>query len=686
LPPSPQNRRLALVAGALACLAGGLALTGWILGVDVLKSIVPGTITMKPNTAIAFFALGGAIVVASRSAAAGVPGTRQARLADGLAAIAGLLGAIVGAQYVLGDLGVDQLLFREPPGAVGTVHPGRMSPQTTISLVLLGAAFLLGRRGKRGPIINLMASVPALLGGLNLLDAFLGAATPTFLGAFTQMALPTAATFVVLGFGVLDVLPGRTLLDRFRGGSESSVLGRRLLFAALTIPIAVAWLRLEGERAGLYDTAFGVSLTTIATIALFLVVILGVTSALQASEARRAVSEADTREARRNAEDANHAKTEFLSRMSHELRTPLNAILGFAQLLEMDDLPPEQRENVRYIRRGGEQLLGLINEVLDISKIEVGALSLSPEPVWLPDVLDEQQALMMPMAAERGVTIAVRATSAMTGHVMADRQRLKQVLLNLLSNAVKYNRVGGQVWVDCREAGPGRLRIDVIDTGFGIPPENLDRLFVPFDRLGAERSGVEGTGIGLTLTRRLVQEMGGALTVRSVLGEGSTFSVELARVEDPVRQVTRIEPEVPARTRSAGGRSKTVLHIEDNLSNLRLVEQLVLQRPEVRLIAAIQGRLGLELAREHRPDLILLDLHLPDMKGVDVLAELQGDPGTRGIPVVVVTADATVGLIERLKASGARDHMTKPLDVEAFLRLLDSTPGRAVVGEVEAVG
>ena len=371
--------------------------------------------------------------------------------------------------------------------------------------------------------------------------------------------------------------------------------------------------------------------------------------------------------------------------MSHELRTPLNAILGFAQLLEMDELTPEQRESVRYIRRGGDQLLNMINEVLDISRIEIGALSLSPEPVWLPDVLEEQQALMAPMAAERGVTVVVRTTPDVTAHVLADRQRLKQVLLNLLSNAVKYNRPGGKVTVECREPAPGRLRIDVTDTGFGIPPDKLDRLFTPFDRLGAEQSGVEGTGIGLTLTRRLVEEMGGSLTVQSAVDEGSTFSVELARVEDPVRQLPTIEP-VAAGSRPARGPEKTVLHVEDNLSNLRLVEQLVLQRPEVRLINAIQGRLGLELAREHRPDLILLDLHLPDMQGTEVLAELQRDPQTRDIPVTIISADMTAGLVERLKDAGARGHMTKPLDVEALLGLLDSTPVRASARGVEAVG
>ncbi|HEV8488755.1 MAG TPA: ATP-binding protein, partial [Candidatus Limnocylindrales bacterium] len=596
-----------------------------------------------------------------------------------LAIIALLLGAVVGAQYLVGDLGVDQLLFAEPPGAFGTVHPGRMSPQTALSFVILGAAFLVGRRGARGRLLNILVSVPAFLGTLNLLDGLLGATTPTFLAAYTQMALPTAMACIALSVGVMSLLPGETPLDRFRGASDTSVFARRLLLAALTIPIAVAWLRLEGQRLGWYDTAFGVSLTTLATIGLFLAVIVGVTKALQAADARRAASEAETAAARRSADNANRAKTEFLSRMSHELRTPLNAILGFAQLLEMDELNPEQRENVRYIRRGGEQLLSLINEVLDISRIEIGALSLSPEPVWLPDVLDEQLALMAPMAAERAVTIGVRATPAVTGHVLADRQRLKQVLLNLLSNAVKYNRQGGRVWIECREISPGRVRIDVTDTGFGIPPDKLDRLFTPFDRLGAEQTGVEGTGIGLTLTRRLVEEMGGSLTVQSTVDEGSTFSVELASVEDPVRELSSVEPIAAAAARPARparGPRKTLLHVEDNLSNLRLLEQLVLQRPEVRLITAIQGRLGLQFAREHQPDLILLDLHLPDMTGIEVLAELRRDPLTRDIPVTIVSADATVGLVERLKAAGASGHMTKPFDVEAFLELIDATPGR----------
>jgi signal transduction histidine kinase/CheY-like chemotaxis protein len=674
---SPAHRA-ALLTGTFAALTGGLALAGWVLDVDALKSIVPGTITMKANTAIAFLCLGSAVALGALPAA----GTSMSRAATVLAAAAGVVAAVTGSQYLVGDLGVDQLLFQEPPGAVGTVHPGRMSPQTATAFILLVLAFLLGRRGSRQTSITILAVVPALLGGLNLLDALLGAAKPTFLAAYTQMALPTATAILLLSVGVLDTQAHRTLLDRFRGRSDSAVFGRRLLVAALTIPIAVGWLRLEGERLGMYGTAFGVSVTTLTTIALFLVAIVQVTRALADSEARRAVSEAEAIEARRSAEVANRAKTEFLSRMSHELRTPLNAVLGFAQVLEMDELGPAQRESVRYIRRGGEQLLSLINEVLDISRIEIGALSLSPEPVWLPDVLEEQQALMAPLARERDVTVVVRATTAAAGHVLADRQRLKQVLLNLLSNAVKYNRRGGTVSIAVHEVAGDRLRIEVTDTGFGIAADKLERLFVPFDRLGAEASGIEGTGIGLALARRLAEEMGGSLTVRSVPDEGSTFSVELARVSDPLLQQAAIESPPPATFRAAATVSpaapaKTVLHVEDNLSNLRLVEHLVLKRPEVRLITAIQGRRGLELAREHRPDLILLDLHLPDMPGLDVLAELRTDPLTRRIPVTIVSADATPGLIERLKAAGAHGHLAKPLGAEAFLAVLDSVPGRA---------
>jgi CheY-like chemotaxis protein/nitrogen-specific signal transduction histidine kinase len=387
----------------------------------------------------------------------------------------------------------------------------------------------------------------------------------------------------------------------------------------------------------------------------------------------RKSAEETAEQAREEADRANLAKSEFLSRMSHELRTPLNAILGFAQLLEMDSLVPDQHESVEHILKGGHHLLNLINEVLDIARIEAGQLSFSPEPVRVQEVVEESLDLVTPLAAERGIRLSSELVQTFDGHVLADRQRLKQVLLNLLSNAVKYNREGGSVAVACEEVPQGRLRLMVRDTGLGLPPEMLDRLFTPFERLGAERTEVEGTGIGLVLSKRLVELMGGAIGVESAVGQGSTFWVELVQVVGPVaRYEQRPDGSAPSAP-DAPRRTRTLLYVEDNLSNLELVQRILSRRPEVKLVAAMQGRLGLDLASQHRPDLILLDLHLPDMRGEEVLRRLRATPETQRIPVVVISADATQGQIERLRAAGAQAYLTKPLDVKRLLTILDET-------------
>jgi signal transduction histidine kinase/ActR/RegA family two-component response regulator len=377
--------------------------------------------------------------------------------------------------------------------------------------------------------------------------------------------------------------------------------------------------------------------------------------------------------AQAQAEHANRAKTEFLSRMSHELRTPLNAILGFSQLLEMDDLNDDQRENVGYIRKGGQHLLELINEVLDISRIESGQMTISSEPVGLVEVLDDAIALVRPLAATRSITIRGAHAPCAT-HVMADRQRLKQILLNLLSNAIKYNRDGGSVQVRCARAGSGRLRIDVTDTGYGIAPELLGRLFRPFDRLGAEWSSVEGTGMGLTLSKGLAEAMGGSISVESRLDVGTTFSIELALAEGPVERLERLSP-APDDKVTTHLSQKVLLQIEDNVSNQRLVERVLARRPGVRLMTAMQGGLGIDLARQHRPSMVLLDLHLPDMAGLEVLRRLRSYPETRDIPVVVLSADATKSQITLLLEAGAAGYLTKPLDVGVFLQHVDRAIG-----------
>ncbi len=374
------------------------------------------------------------------------------------------------------------------------------------------------------------------------------------------------------------------------------------------------------------------------------------------------------------AEAANHSKSEFLSRMSHELRTPLNAVLGFSQLLELDDLTAEQEQSVGQITKGGRHLLDLINEILDISQIETGKLTLSPEAVRIADVISETADLIRPLAAERGVHLL--DTDVQTGdlYVFADRQRLKQILLNLLGNAIKYNREGGTVSISCVRPKPGHLRVQVTDTGPGIAPEHFGLLFTPFERLGAERTTVEGTGIGLALSRRLAEVMGGTLEVESTVGRGSTFSVAFPIVEGPVERIERLD-ELSGTTvvSSPSALQPTVLHIEDNLSNVELIERVLAQRPGVKLIPAMQGRLGLELARQHRPALVLLDLNLPDMSGEDVLQTLRDDPATAQLPVAIVSADAMPRQVQRLLSSGASAYLTKPIDVRQLLALLDSS-------------
>ena len=380
-------------------------------------------------------------------------------------------------------------------------------------------------------------------------------------------------------------------------------------------------------------------------------------------------------QAKEEAERASEAKSEFLSRMSHELRTPMNSILGFGQLLARGELPAEQAKGVEHILKGGRHLLNLINEVLEISRIEANQQDLSLEPVPARTVIDEALALIRPTAQQASIRVAFPDPLAAMACVTADQQRLMQVLLNLLSNAVKYNRPNGSVEVVVRSEGTvesgGSLAMGVRDSGVGIPAERLGELFVPFSRLDAEDSGIEGTGLGLVLSKRLVEAMGGRLWVESEVGVGSTFWVELPLAEDPRRLPRRPPPARPAEP--VGERApKTILYMEDNLANLDLVESILQDRPEIHLIPALQGRLGLQLAREHDPDLILLDLHLPDLHGEAVLQELSADPRTHRIPVLVISADATPRQVERLRASGVQDYLTKPIDVEQFLAAVDA--------------
>ena len=378
------------------------------------------------------------------------------------------------------------------------------------------------------------------------------------------------------------------------------------------------------------------------------------------------------RDAQEAAEAANRSKSEFLSRISHELRTPLNAVIGFGQLLEIDELSDTQRDAVDHILKGGRHLLDLINKVLDISRIEAGDPQLSPEPVLAADLVRETVDLIRPLADQRGIQLVVDGSGGCDCYVFADRQRIKQVLLNLLSNAVKYDRPRGTVAVSCEQPDATRVRISVADTGMGIPAERLGLLFIPFERPGVEQAAEDGTGIGLALSKRLAEAMGGTLEAASTLGQGSTFTVELPRVEGPVERYERLNGGTQPAAEPAA-RRRVVLHIEDNLSSFTLIEQVLAQRAGVEVVAAMQGRLGLGLALEYHPVLVLLDLHLPDMDGEQVLQRLRDDPATASIPVVIVSADVTPGHVQRLLSAGAAAYLPKPIDVRELLRLLDET-------------
>jgi PAS domain S-box-containing protein len=385
----------------------------------------------------------------------------------------------------------------------------------------------------------------------------------------------------------------------------------------------------------------------------------------------RRMAEEAMRRATQEAERANRAKSEFLSRMSHELRTPMNSILGFSQLLSRGALAADQRRGVQHILTAGRHLLRLINEVLDIARIESGRQQLSLEPVRLSLVVQEAVALARPLGAQHGVILEEEELPAGGTFVTADRQRLSQVLLNLLSNAVKYNRERGTVRLRC-EILPDeeRVRVRVSDTGHGVDPAQRDQLFIPFARLGAEHTDVEGTGLGLALSQRLVEAMGGTLTLEESSEEGSTFALDLRLARDPVE---RLEKRTPAPA-AVGARIRTpvtLLYVEDNLANLSLVETILSERPGWKTIPALQGRMGAELAREHSPDLVLLDLHLPDVQGDEVLRRLRSDERTSAIPVVMISADATPRTIDRLIARGADAYLTKPLDVDEFLSTID---------------
>jgi len=390
------------------------------------------------------------------------------------------------------------------------------------------------------------------------------------------------------------------------------------------------------------------------------------------NSARKRV-EADLNEAMVAAEKANRAKTDFLSGMSHELRTPLNAILGFAQLLDSGSPPPTpaQKRGLDQILKAGWYLLELINEILDLALIESGKVTLSREPVSLAEVMLECRAMIEPQAQKRGVGMTFPRFE-IPFFVKADRTRVKQVLINLLFNAIKYNRPGGAVTVDCAEGAPGAIRISVRDTGEGLAPEQLAQLFQPFNRLGKEAGAEEGTGIGLVVTKRLVELMGGAIGADSTAGVGSVFWIELSLTPAPQLAYREAEHAALARAQAPEGTPpRTLLYVEDNPANLELVEQLIARRPDLRLLSAADGQLGIEFARAYQPEVMLMDINLPGISGLEAMKILRADPSTAHIPIIALSANAVPRDIQDSLAAGFFNYLTKPIKVSQFMDALD---------------
>ncbi|MBL8323941.1 MAG: PAS domain S-box protein [Rubrivivax sp.] len=377
------------------------------------------------------------------------------------------------------------------------------------------------------------------------------------------------------------------------------------------------------------------------------------------------------------AERASAAKTQFLSRMSHELRTPLNAVLGFTQLMQLDDrhpLPAPQREQVHHVERAGRHLLAMINDLLDVSRIESGALSVSLEPLDVGEVAAEALAMTSTQAREFGVLL-LPAAGDTTLHAHADRVRLRQVLINLLSNAVKYNHRGGRVELAIRAEGRDEVAVAVADTGIGMNEQQLAQLFQPFNRVGAERGPVEGTGIGLVIARRLAEMMGGRLEVASHSGVGSVFTLTL-RAAAAVHAPARAERGEPVAAGTADAASLDVLYVEDNTINVEIIAAALRLRPAWRLRHAASGAEAIAQVQRARPDLLLVDMHLGDMTGLEMVASLERHPALAGITRVAISADALPRKVRQALDAGFERYLTKPLDVKALLRCLDDVAAR----------
>jgi PAS domain S-box-containing protein len=390
---------------------------------------------------------------------------------------------------------------------------------------------------------------------------------------------------------------------------------------------------------------------------------------------RDVATASELREARSTAEAASAAKSDFLSSMSHELRTPLNAILGFAQLLARDRKEPlsdRHKERANHILRGGEHLLRLIDDILDLSRIEAGRISVSNEPVSASDILEEARLTFEPLAARTGVLLAVVVGAEPLPMVRADRTRFAQIVMNLASNAIKYNRPGGSVTLSVSVPTPTTLRVVVADTGIGIPIDKQDKLFQPFQRAGQETGPIEGTGIGLVITKRLAELMGGSVGYRSAPGTGSEFWVDLPAHRPRASEDASVVAPADSTPRLEGRAGRLVLYVEDNPANVSFMRDVIGDFDGIELAAVPTAEMGIEIARSRRPDVIIMDINLPGMSGLEALGVLRSDPGTASIPIIALTAAASERDRQRGTQAGFYRYLTKPVKVDELVSALEA--------------
>jgi signal transduction histidine kinase/CheY-like chemotaxis protein len=686
-PPSPRSLRLfARVVGIVVAVEGGVVLLGWACEIETLKSVVPGLATMKPNTAVAL------ILAGSFLALDGVRGGSPVlRLVARLCAIlVALIGGVTGLEYVLDvDLHVDRILFGNAVLASVASVPGRMSPLTAASLLLLGLAalFASGSRRLHHGLCETLTLAVAFISLLALVGYSFGVHALRSVAGYDSMALHTASSLLLLSLGLIASRPERGLMATIVSPGAGGLAARRLLPFAAMLPFVLGRLRLAGERAGLYDTSFGVALGALATAATFSALVLWNARSVNRLEAERRVTEDLMRESSRRledaqrrseeleranqrAQDASRLKSEFLANMSHELRTPLNAVIGFAELLHDGKLGPvsgPQKEYLGDILSGSRHLLALINDVLDLARVEAGKMEFRPEPVDAGRLAREVMDIVRGVAAQKRIRLIAEVEPSL-GSIVTDPGKLKQVLYNYLSNALKFTPDEGRVVVRFRGEDADCFRLEVEDTGIGIRREDLGRLFTEFQQLDASTAKKHaGTGLGLVLTKRIVEAQLGRVGVRSEPGQGSLFFAVLPRTG-------RAEEEPRQQPASSRAESALVLVVEDEAKQRAWLGR-ALTEAGYSIDVAATGAEALKRCRERAYDAIMLDLLLPDMTGWDLLRAIRGGGPSHETPVIVLTVVAE----KTGPGLAVQDFLIKPVqpgDLLASLARVGVTPDR----------